>query len=333
MATYKGIKGVKVVTKTSDRSASEATGTLWYNSTGDALKYATAGAGAWASAPALNTSRAAGFSAGASASAALYNGGDPTPGTITETYNGTAWSEVGNTSVVRTEYGNSWNGTATACIIARGAAPAGAGGPITANAESWNGTSWAALTAAPQATRGAMGAGTSTAAVTAGGYYPSNVTVGTCFEYNAPSWSTGGSLNTARVWFPGSGSQTTAIAAGGTGLTANVEEYNGSSWTEVANLNTARDGAGMAGGQTAQTSAIVFGGRVPAQSALCEQWNGTSWTEAADLASARGMVGMSGASSASALAFAGGSPPSPPTGTTTEEFSEPSYTIKTVTVS
>ena len=40
MATYKGIKGVKVVTKTADPTASEAEGTVWYNSTGDALKYA-----------------------------------------------------------------------------------------------------------------------------------------------------------------------------------------------------------------------------------------------------------------------------------------------------
>ena len=33
MATYKGIKGVKVVTKASDPTASEADGTVWYNST------------------------------------------------------------------------------------------------------------------------------------------------------------------------------------------------------------------------------------------------------------------------------------------------------------
>ncbi len=33
MATYKGIKGVKVVTKATDPTASEAAGTVWYNST------------------------------------------------------------------------------------------------------------------------------------------------------------------------------------------------------------------------------------------------------------------------------------------------------------
>jgi len=33
MATYKGVKGVKVVTKATDPTASEAAGTVWYNST------------------------------------------------------------------------------------------------------------------------------------------------------------------------------------------------------------------------------------------------------------------------------------------------------------
>ena len=55
MATYKGIKGIKVVTKTSDPTASEADATVWYNSTGNALKYAIQGAAAWASG--TNTSR------------------------------------------------------------------------------------------------------------------------------------------------------------------------------------------------------------------------------------------------------------------------------------
>ena len=303
-------------------------GQVWYNSTSNVLKsFGQQGTGVWASAPSLNTSRSAGGSAGDSVSAALYNGGDPTPGVITETYDGSAWTEVGNSSNTRSEYGNSWNGTATACIVARGAP-----GPIISAAESWNGTSWSALTAVPTAARGSMGAGTSTAAVVAGGYSPSNVAVATCFEYNAPSWSTGNALNTARVWFPGGGSQTAAIAAGGTGLTANVEKYDGTSWTETANLNTAREGAGMAGGQSAQTSAIIFGGKVPSQSALTEQWNGTSWTETGDLANARGVVGGSGPSSMAALAFGGGSPPNPPTGTLTEEFSVPNAT-KTFTAS
>ena len=43
MATYKGIKGVKVQSKASDPTASEAIGTVWYNTTSNALKYAIEG--------------------------------------------------------------------------------------------------------------------------------------------------------------------------------------------------------------------------------------------------------------------------------------------------
>ena len=327
MATYKGIKGVKVVTKATDPTASEAVGTVWYNSTSPtALKYSIESAGAWASGAPLNSTRSSMGSAGDSVLAALSQGGDPTPGLITETYDGTSWSEVGNTSNVRVEYGNSWNGTATACIMARGAP-----GPIISAVESWDGTSWTALTAVPTAARGSMGAGTSTAAVIAGGYYPSNVVVTTTFEYNAPSWATGGALNTGRSWGPGGGSQTAALVAGGAtngSKTGNVEEYDGTSWSEVNNLTTTRDGMGMSGAQNAQTSAVVFGGRVPAVTGKTEQWDGTSWTETGDLASARGLLGGCGASSMTALAFGGGDPKY----TAAEEFSIPDAT-KTFTAS
>jgi hypothetical protein len=327
MAEYIGIKGSTIQTIAGDPPA-PGIGQIWYNSTATTLKaYGKQGTGAWASGGNLNTARDAMGSAGASVSAALANGGDPTPGLITETYNGTAWTEVGDSSNIRTQYGNSWNGTSTACIMARGAQPAPAGGPIIAATESWDGTSWAALTAAPTAARGSTGAGTSTAAVVAGGYYPSNVAVTTCFEYNAPSWSTGGALNTARAWMPGGGSQTAAIIAGGLnpgGVTANVEEYDGTSWTETQNITTTRDAMGMSGAQTAQTSAIVFGGRTPGPvwKDEAEQWNGTSWTETGDLASARGILGGCGASSMTALAFGGGDPKY----TATEEFSVPDAT-------
>jgi hypothetical protein len=342
MATYKGIKGVKVVTKATDPTASEAVGTVWYNSTSPtALKYSIQSAGAWASAPAMNTPRADGGAAGGTVTAALYNGGDPTPGVITEQYNGTAWTEVGDSSVVRSGNGTSWNGTSTACIMARGAAPAPAGGPIVTGTEDWNGTSWSALTAVPTAARLCMGAGTSTAAVTAGGYYPSNVAVATTFEYSSPTWSTTNTLNEAKALVAGAGSQTAAIAIGGwkePGLTLNVEEYDGSCWAETANLNTARDGVGVSGAQGAQTAAVAFGGRDGRptgsnQSALTEQWDGTSWTTAGVLANARGTLGGCGQNGKVALAFGGGSPPSPPTGTLVEEFADPAYVIKTVTVS
>jgi hypothetical protein len=58
----------------------------------------------------------------------------------------------------------------------------------------------------------------------------------------AGAWATGNSLNTARRYLAGAGTQTAALAFGGSPVTAATEEYNGTSWTNNSNgLNTARD--------------------------------------------------------------------------------------------
>ena len=71
-------------------------------------------------------------------------------------------------------------------------------------------------------------------------------------------WSTGGTLNTARRFLAGCGTQTAALGfGGGPPVQDETEEYNGSSWSEQNNLNTARRelaGAGI------QTAALAFGG-------------------------------------------------------------------------
>ena len=77
MATYKGIKGVKVVTKTSDPTASQATGTVWYNSTSTALKYAIQGAGTWASSPAMPTPRGLAATIGITTAGMVIMGDSP----------------------------------------------------------------------------------------------------------------------------------------------------------------------------------------------------------------------------------------------------------------
>ena len=59
----------------------------------------------------------------------------------------------------------------------------------------------------------------------------------------AGSWSSGGSLNTARGYLDGVGIQTAALGVSGYTTTnvAVVEQYNGTSWTEVGDVNTARE--------------------------------------------------------------------------------------------
>ena len=58
MATYKGIKGFKVDSLTSDPTTEDSVGQFYYNSTSNAFKYVQPGgvaAGTWSSGGALNT--------------------------------------------------------------------------------------------------------------------------------------------------------------------------------------------------------------------------------------------------------------------------------------
>ena len=57
MAEYKGIKGYSVQKVSSDPTATEVVGQLFYNSTTGAFKISVAGAGAWATGGNLNTLR------------------------------------------------------------------------------------------------------------------------------------------------------------------------------------------------------------------------------------------------------------------------------------
>ena len=80
MATYKGIQGYTVQKLSDDPTASEAAGQLFYNSASGKFKIGTEGAGAWASAPSLNTARKQVGNAGASNTNALCFGGQNASG-------------------------------------------------------------------------------------------------------------------------------------------------------------------------------------------------------------------------------------------------------------
>ena len=127
----------------------------------------------------------------------------------------------------------------------------------------------------------------------------------------AGSWSSGGSLNSARRGLAGSGSTTAALAFGGTvtASSALTEQYNGSSWSEEDDLNTARRNlASSVNGSTTASSA--FAGYSTANSALHEQYNGSSWSEEGDLTIARNESGGCGTTTA-ALSFGGETPLTP----------------------
>ena len=94
-------------------------------------------------------------------------------------------------------------------------------------------------------------------------------------------------------------------------------------------LNTARQYLSGAGTSTA---ALAFGGSTGSAVAVTEKYDGTSWTEVSDLATARFELGGAGTTNTSALAFAGAPPPTAGL-SATEAWTDPVYTIKTVTVS
>ena len=57
MADYKGIQGYSVQKLSSDPTASEAVGQLWYNSASGKFKVAVQAAGVWGSGGNINTGR------------------------------------------------------------------------------------------------------------------------------------------------------------------------------------------------------------------------------------------------------------------------------------
>ena len=77
------------------------------------------------------------------------------------------------------------------------------------------------------------------------------------------SWSSGGSLNTARAetGWSGRGTQTASFIAGGTSpVSGKTEAWDGSSWTEVADLATSRNAMGSSGTVSA---GFVAAGSIP----------------------------------------------------------------------
>ena len=332
MATYKGIQGYSVQKLSGDPTASSDTeGQLFYNSGSGKFKITAGGAGAWASGGDVNTVRYYGAGAGLQ-TAALFAGGDsptqpPVPTTIvTESYNGSAWTEVNDMTdglVKRAPFG-----TSTSMMVAGGDP-----GAVT-DAESWDGTSW---TAAPALNtggrqRGGYGASnTQGGAVDGRGGPPTNTYMKVHEEFNGTAWAEAADTNTGRSGsFTTGKSSSAAICTGGftPSLTALSETWNGTSWSEGNNINTARADGAAAGPSTA---ALSFGGDGPSDKT--ESYDGTSWTEVADLATSRTLLSGAGLNNTSALAIAG-LPSSPTVGTTaTEEWNDPVYSIKTVTVS
>ena len=149
----------------------------------------------------------------------------------------------------------------------------------------------------------------------------------------AGTWSTGGTMNTARWEGPGGfGTSTAAFAIGGYippgSYGAVVESWNGSSWTETTDLNTARAQMASTG---LTTAGIVAGGFSPPTTAKTESWNGSSWTEVNDMSTARYGPGYGTGTGPTNLLFSGGYTTTDVANT--EEWTAAEFEIKSVTQS
>ena len=253
MATYKGIQGYTVQKLSSDPTASEAEGQLWYNSTSGAFKISVAGAGAWSSGGAAPVASRQGTGFGTQTAALVTGGNSPSPTTNrTVLYNGTAWTvSPGTLNTARFALAGSSNAPQTAGIVFGGTNTDNSG--TTANSESWNGSAWTETNNLNTSRKQLAGAGdSSTAALAMGSGTPAPAKAYT-ESWNGTCWTEVNDLNSGRANMGVSGTSTAAMCAGGSDTPDQsvVETWDGTSWSEVNDINTARNRIGGAGTTTA----------------------------------------------------------------------------------
>jgi hypothetical protein len=294
MAEYKGIKGFKVQTVSTDPAASPIAG------------------GTWASGGNMNTGRTAGAGSGTQ-TASIFAGGTPPTTAKTELYNGSAWTETTDMNTARSELSAATVAPSTEALVFAGhTGTYPTQTPSTAN-EHWNGSAWTELADLNTGRWAGAGAGISyTAALFFGGLVPPNTAA--TESWNGTSWTEVNDLNTPRYYLAGTGSNTAAIAIGGSPTTDSVEQWNGTSWTATTNFPTASEYIAAAG--ASYTSCLALGVTPSSTGAKNIFWNGTSWTELADYSIGR-INGVGTGTSSSAL-LSGGNPS--PVNNSTEEW-------------
>jgi len=231
MATYKERVGTSVVNYAGNYPGA-VDGELWYDSTNKNFnyQYENVTTAAWATGGNLNTARFRGAASGnGTQTATLYFGGDTDPPfvALTESYNGSTWTEVGDLNTARDALAGA--GTATAALAFGGRQSTTA----QAVTESWNGSAWTEVNDLNTAREGVAGTGTTTSALADGGYITDNSAL--TESYNGTNWTEVGDLNLARNSLGNAGASNTSALAfagnvdgGGGGRKAETESWNGS---------------------------------------------------------------------------------------------------------
>jgi len=121
----------------------------------------------WSNSPAsINTTRAQVEGVGTTTAALIAGGILTSPGAVqavVESWNGSAWTEVGDLNSARANGG--MHGTQAGCVYS-------CGNPASALCEEWDGSSWSETTNNPLTSYGNEGAGTAAAGLSVGGYAP-----------------------------------------------------------------------------------------------------------------------------------------------------------------
>ena len=146
------------------------------------------------------------------ATSALAYGGESGPPflAITESWNGTNWTEVNDLNTARDKLAGAGEDNTNGLAIG------GTNPGIVAITELWNGTNWTEQNDLSTATRQQAAAGTVSNALQFGGANPGTNSSTITEEWTgagAPvgAWSTGGSLNLARKYMGSNGTQSSAL--------------------------------------------------------------------------------------------------------------------------
>ena len=228
----------------------------------------------WTESTDINTAGRNGRGAGTT-TAALVFGGWPRAG-ATETWNGSAWTEVNEmTRGATASQSQAAFGTNTAALAA-GGEPGTGGFQLV---ETWNGTSWTEVNELNTGRQGPVGFGITTAGFVISGYSPpappGNV-ITNVESWNGSAWTETTDINTARGQGGASGNTTAGLIYGGDappGRVAATESWNGSAWTEVNDLATAKSQFGFnSNPSTGSTDALAMGGETAPIVATVEEW-------------------------------------------------------------
>ena len=298
MTDFKGIRGWKVQTLSTDPAASlQATGSWASGGNIPANKDGTAGGG--------------------SMTAAIVFGGNDTftDDNSTYEYNGSAWTAGGNMSE-GIGYGGG-TGSQTSAIAMGGY---DSGGSVNTS-EEYDGSSWTAggnmnIEKYNMGT-GVIGQANTDASVIGGRDGPANSDSAKQENYNGTAWTEIGDLPAASYVGQATGTTTAAIYFGGTGFSGTGADWNGSAWTtNSATLNINRSSGALSG---SSTDALIYSGATPGTDT--EYYNGTTWTKVGDLANAApGKQGRVTQTTDSTAALAYGGYPGPTGSTRTEEW-------------